>query len=96
MNYKITDYRTALQVCKTHDLQHVCSGGRKSVFSFKVLEKKLTSFVTALFLNLLEPITTTQTVSQTTWDSISSISDHLTLGQDVSTPGKSNQMSSYT
>lgn len=34
-----------------------------------------------------EPITTTQTVSQTTWDSISSISDHLTLGQDVSTPG---------
>ncbi|XP_021236473.1 embigin isoform X2 [Numida meleagris] len=31
-----------------------------------------------------EPITTTQTVSQTTWDSVS---DQLTLGHDVSPPG---------
>ncbi|XP_065595783.1 embigin [Cyrtonyx montezumae] len=31
-----------------------------------------------------EPITTSETVSQTTWGSIS---DHLTLGHDVSTPG---------
>ncbi|NXJ12799.1 EMB protein, partial [Odontophorus gujanensis] len=35
-------------------------------------------------LNLLEPITTTETVSRRTWGSIS---DHLRLEHDVSTPG---------